>query len=298
MGGALTAIDNAYMKQALVASNARRLRRIGSGEQVVVGVNRFVETEPNPLGTGMERILKVDPAAERDQIERLRAFRARRNESTVRTALQNLKDAARTGRNVMPVSIACARAGATTGEWSDALRDVFGEYRAPTGVAAGLGGGRSTDAVRKIREKLAETERHIGRKLRLLVGKPGLDGHSNGAEQIALMARDVGFEVIYHGIRSTPAEIAQTAADEDVHIVGLSILSGSHLELVPEILRLLRERRGDELPVVVGGIIPEEDQVRLLEAGVHRIYTPKDFELGAIMDEIVDIVRAAQGVGA
>ncbi len=298
MGGALAAVENAYFKQALVAANARRLRRIESGEQVVVGVNRFTETEPSPLAGGsVDRILKVDPAAEREQIERLRAFRARRNSADVQAALQNLKDRARNGGNVMPPSIACARAGVTTGEWSDALREVFGEYRAPTGVSGTSAGSRSSDQVRRLRQRLAETEKRIGRKLRMLVGKPGLDGHSNGAEQIALAARDAGFEVIYDGIRNTPEQIARSAADEDVHVVGLSILSGSHLELVPEILRLLRERqRGGEVPVVLGGIIPEEDQTALLRAGVKRIYTPKDFELGTILEEIVEIVRVSQGL--
>ena len=297
IGGALVAVENAFFKQGLVTSNARRLRQIESGEQVVVGVNRFTETEPSPLTSGnVERILKVDPAAEQAQIERLRTFRARRNETDVKAALLNLKDVVQSGSNVMPPSIACARAGVTTGEWSDALRQVFGEYRAPTGVSGSVPGGRSSDRIHRLRERLAETEKQIGRKLRMLVGKPGLDGHSNGAEQIALMARDAGFEVIYDGIRNTPEQIARVAADEDVHVVGLSILSGSHLELVPETLRLLRERRGNDVPVVVGGIIPEEDQPALLRAGVKRIYTPKDFELGTILEEIVEIVRAAHGL--
>jgi ethylmalonyl-CoA mutase len=297
MGGALAAVENAYLKQQLVASNARRLRRIESGEQTVVGVNQFTETEPNPLlAEGVERILRVDPAAERDQVERLRAFRARRSDGDVKSRLRQLREAAEDGRNIMPPSIACADAGATTGEWADTLRSVFGEFRAPTGIGAAVVVAGGAGRIAAIREKLAATERALGRKLRLLVGKPGLDGHSNGAEQIALMARDVGFEVIYEGIRSTPEQIARAAADEDVSVVGLSILSGSHLELVPETVRLLREHRGGEVPVVVGGIIPVEDRERLLRSGVKRIYTPKDFELGAIVADIVDVVRESNGL--
>ncbi|MBI2964542.1 MAG: cobalamin B12-binding domain-containing protein [Deltaproteobacteria bacterium] len=298
MGGALTAVENAYLKQQLVASNARRLRRIESGEQVVVGVNQFTETEPSPLAAGgVDRILTVDPAAEREQIERLRAFRSRRGDAEVKSALRRLREAATAGQNVLPPSIACAHVGVTTGEWADVLRAVFGEFRAPTGVGAAVAVSGGEARIAATREKLAETERALGRKLRLLVGKPGLDGHSNGAEQIALMARDVGFEVLYEGIRSTPEQIARTAADEDVSVVGLSILSGSHLELVPETLRLLRERRGGDVPVVVGGIIPGEDRERLLAAGVRRVYTPKDFDLAAILDEIVDVVRESNGLG-
>jgi ethylmalonyl-CoA mutase len=297
MGGALAAVENAYLKQQLVASNARRLRRIESGEQTVVGVNQFTETEPNPLlAEGVERILRVDPAAERAQVERLRAFRARRSEGEVRSRLHHLREAAEDGWNIMPPSIACAEAGATTGEWADTLRSVFGEFRAPTGIGAAVTITTGAERTAAIREKLADTERRLGRKLRLLVGKPGLDGHSNGAEQIALMARDVGFEVIYEGIRSTPEQIARAAVDEDVTIVGLSILSGSHLELVPETMRLLRERRGAEVPVVVGGIIPADDRERLLACGVKRVFTPKDFELGAILSEIVDVVREVNGL--
>jgi len=298
MGGALAAVENAYLKQQLVAANAERLRRIESGQQVVVGVNQFTETEPNPLlAAGVERILKVDPAAEREQIERLRAVRARRNAAAVKAALRSLREAAENGQNVMPASIAGAEAGVTTGEWADTLRAVFGEFRAPTGIGTAVAVSGGADRLGAIRDKLAKTERQLGRKLRMLVGKPGLDGHSNGAEQIALMARDVGFEVIYEGIRSTPEQIARTAADEDVSVVGLSILSGSHLELVPETMRLLRERRGEDVPVVVGGIIPAEDRERLLASGVKRVYTPKDFELGAIVSDIVDVVRESNGLG-
>ncbi len=293
MGGALAAVESAYFKQSLVASNAARVRRIESGEQIVVGVNKFVEAEPSPLAGGIDRILKVDPAAEREQIERLQAFRRKRNAAEVEAALANLRDALKSGSNVMPPSIRCASAGVTTGEWADTLREVFGEYRAPTGVSGAATTGLELDRLTQVRAKLAATEKAVGHKLRMLVGKPGLDGHSNGAEQIALAARDVGFEVIYDGIRNTPETIARVAADEDVDVIGLSILSGSHLELVPETLRLIRELKGGDVPVVVGGIIPEEDRAPLLAAGVARVYTPKDFELGAIMDDIVDVVRDA-----
>jgi ethylmalonyl-CoA mutase len=297
MGGALVAVENAYFKQRLVASNARRLRRIEAGEQIVVGVNQFVENERSPLvDGGVERILRVDPAAEREQTERLRAFRARRSGDAVQAALRRLREVAESGDNVMPSSIACAEAGATTGEWADVLRGVFGEFRAPTGVSAAVASGAGSDGIAAVRAKLAATERELGRKLRLLVGKPGLDGHSNGAEQIALAARDAGFEVIYEGIRSTPEQIARAASDEDVSVVGLSILSGSHLELVPETMRLIRERTGEDVPVVVGGIIPAEDRQRLLAAGVKRVYTPKDFEIGAILGDIIALVRQNNGL--
>jgi (2R)-ethylmalonyl-CoA mutase len=297
MGGALVAVENAYFKQQLVASNARRLRRIESGEQVVVGVNQFRETEQSPLASGgVDRVLRVDAAAEREQTERLHGFRTRRDGDVVQAALARLRAAAESGENIMPSSISCAEAGVTTGEWADVLRAVFGEFRAPTGIGAAVAARAGSDAVAAVREKLAATERALGRKLRMLVGKPGLDGHSNGAEQIALAARDAGFEVIYEGIRSTPEQIARAASDEDVSVVGLSILSGSHLELVPETIRLLRERGGMQVPVVVGGIIPAEDRQRLLAAGVKRVYTPKDFEIGAILGDIIEVVRQTHGL--
>ena len=297
MGGAMAAVESAYFKQALVAANAARLRRIESGDQVVVGMNKFTETEENPLTSGeTEQILKVDPAAEREQIERLKAFRSKRSQSIVDAALRNLKEKVKNGENIMPVSIECAKAGLTTGEWGDAMREIFGEFRAPTGVGGQSVGSLATERVKRVRAKVQETEKKLGRKLRMLVGKPGLDGHSNGAEQIALMAREVGFEVIYEGIRLTPEQIARSAADEDVHVVGLSILSGSHMELVPETLRLLKEYGAGEIPVVVGGILPEEDQPALLKAGAKRVYTPKDFELGTIMEDIIEVVRAANGL--
>ncbi|MBW1688539.1 MAG: protein meaA [Deltaproteobacteria bacterium] len=288
-GGAVAAVENAYMKQRLVASQTARARAIESGEHVVVGVNAFVETEPSPLLQGEQSILKIDESAEREQTERLDAFRARRSDAEVKTALQNLKDVLSNGGNVMPPSIRTAQAGVTTGEWTDALRALFGEYRAPTGVAA-----RPADAAgpktQKVREQVHTLSERLGRPLKVLVGKPGLDGHSNGAEQIAVKARDVGMEVVYDGIRLTPEEIVQSARDEGVHLIGLSILSGSHRVLVLDVLERLRRAGLGHLPIVVGGIIPEEDAEELRTAGVRRVYTPKDFDLTRIMGEIVDVV--------
>ena len=291
MGGAVAAVDNAYMKQSLVESNTARVRGVESGDQVVVGVNAFTETEPSPLTAAgsQESILVVDDSAEREQIARLEAFRTRRNSSEAEAALTHLRDALSNGENVMPASIRAAHAGVTTGEWSDTLRKLYGEYRAPTGVvvrdpeAAGEGAREVLDRVHALSERL-------GRPLKLLVGKPGLDGHSNGAEQIAVKARDVGMEVVYDGIRLTPEEIVQSARDEGVHCVGLSILSGSHGVLVVDVLNGLREAGLGDLPVVVGGIIPNEDADRLTEAGVRRVYTPKDYDMTQIMSDIVDTV--------
>jgi ethylmalonyl-CoA mutase len=294
MGGAVAAVENAYMKQRLVESHTRRMRAIESGEQVVVGVNAFVAAEPSPLTTG-EAILRVDEAAEREQIERLRAFRAKRSEAEVKRALENLRDVLKSGGNVMPPSIRAARAGVTTGEWADCLRALFGEYRAPTGVMAGSSKA-SSETSKDTRARVRALASRLGRPLKILVGKPGLDGHSNGAEQIAVRARDVGMEVVYEGIRLTPQEIVQSARDEGVHVIGLSILSGSHGVLVRDVLEGLRAE-GIEVPVVVGGIIPEGDAARLLEAGVKRIYTPKDFDLTRIMDEIVDVVEESGAGG-
>ncbi len=291
MGGAVAAVENAYMKQRLVESNTARVRAIESGELQVVGLNCFTESAPSPLGSGSGAILKVDESAEREQVERLEAFRRRRNEAEVKRALASLADVVANGGNVMPPSIAAAHAGVTTGEWTDALRKLFGEYRAPTGVVArrGESQGASTD---RVRERVHALSERLGRPLKMLVGKPGLDGHSNGAEQIAVKARDVGMEVVYEGIRLTPQEIVQSARDEGVHVIGLSILSGSHGVLVMDVLdRLRRERLA--LPVVVGGIIPDEDAEKLRDAGVKRVYTPKDFDLARIMDEVVDVVSEA-----
>ncbi|NRA07371.1 MAG: protein meaA [Myxococcales bacterium] len=289
MGGAVAAVENAYMKQQLVASHTARTQAIETGELPVVGVNRFIETADSPLTEGERSILVVDESAERAQIEALRAFRSRRNESEAKTALQGLRDALRNGENVMPPSIRAAHAGVTTGEWSDTLRELFGEYRAPTGVTAARRETQGED-MKGVRDRVQQLATSLGRPLKILVGKPGLDGHSNGAEQIAVRARDVGMEVVYDGIRLTPAQIAASARDEGVHVIGLSILSGSHQVLVLDVLECLREAGLGELPVVVGGIIPDTDADQLQAAGVARVYTPKDFDLTRIMGEIVDVV--------
>ncbi len=284
LGGAFEAIDE--LKRRLVASHTERVRRIESGEQVVVGVNAFTETEPSPL-EGEELILRVDPRVEEEQIEALRSWRAERDPDTVNRALDELRAAATSDRNVMDATIALAHAGGTVGEWAGVLRDVFGEYRAPTGVAAVLGARRSP-ALAALAEKLRDLP---GGPPRLLVAKPGLDGHSNGAEQIAVAARDAGMEVVYQGIRLTPEQIAAAARDEDPDVVGLSLLSGSHLQLVPEVMRLLRDA-GVDAPVVVGGIIPEADERELQGIGVAAVYTPKDFEIGRILGEVADLAVA------
>jgi (2R)-ethylmalonyl-CoA mutase len=294
MGGAIAAVENAYMKQRLVESHTRRLQAIESGEITVVGVNAYTEAEPSALATGEGAILKVDEAAEREQIERLEAFRRKRNTAEARAALRALSDGLKNGDNVMPHSIRCAKAGVTTGEWADALRAVYGEYRAPTGVVA-RPSEAAGEATAKVRARVKTLAERLGRPLKILVGKPGLDGHSNGAEQIAVRARDVGMEVVYEGIRLTPDEIVGSARDEGVHVIGLSILSGSHGVLVADVLRGL-EKEGLTVPVVVGGIIPDEDARVLTEAGVKRVYTPKDFDLTRIMDEIVDVVAEANDV--
>jgi len=292
MGGAVAAVENAYMKQNLVESQTLRSQAIESGEQIVVGMNRFTETAESPLTAGQESILTVDASAEREQIERLQAFRKRRNAVEVENALRNLKDVLSNGDNVMPPSVGAAHAGVTSGEWADALRELFGEYRAPTGVSRRVATDVSdeTASVRKRVHALSET---LGRPIKILVGKPGLDGHSNGAEQIAVRARDIGMEVVYEGIRLTPDQIVQSAADEGVHVIGLSILSGSHDVLVLDVLDLQKGCAADGVPVVVGGIIPEDDAAKLLDAGVKRVYTPKDFDLNRIMAEIVDVIAEA-----
>jgi (2R)-ethylmalonyl-CoA mutase len=294
MGGAIAAVENAYMKQRLVESHTRRVQAIESGEITVVGVNAWTESEPSELASGERAILRIDEAAEREQIERLRAFRARRSDAEAKAALRGLSEGLRAGANVMPLSVRCAKAGVTTGEWADALRAVYGEYRAPTGVVARVSE-KASETTGKVRARVRALSEKLGRPLKILVGKPGLDGHSNGAEQIAVRARDVGMEVVYEGIRLTPEEIVGSARDEGVHVIGLSILSGSHGVLVTDVLRGL-EREGLAIPVVVGGIIPDEDALTLREAGVRRIYTPKDFDLTRIMDEIVDVVAEAHAV--
>ena len=292
MGGSVDAVE--YMKAELVRANAARLRRIESGEQTVVGVNAFVESEPSPLLQGMDGgIMKVDPASEAEQIERLEAFRAERDDDAVTAALATLRKAVADGDNVMPASIAAAKAGVTTGEWTEALREEWGTYRGPTGVAAAAAApAEQADALRAAREAVAAAEQRVGGKVRLLVGKPGLDGHSSGAEQIAVRARDAGFEVIYEGIRLTPAQIVRAAVDEDVHLIGLSILSGSHGELIPEVLEGLAAEDAADIPVVVGGIIPPEDADTLREAGIAAVYTPKDFEVNRLIAEMAALVAA------
>jgi (2R)-ethylmalonyl-CoA mutase len=290
MGGVVAAID--WMKRALVESNTERLRRIETGEQVVVGVNRWAETEPSPLGAGAGAIEAVDPAVEQEQIERLAAWRAARDDAAVRRALAELEAAAREGRNVMEPSIACAKAGVTTGEWGAALRRVLGEYRAPTGVGRGAGAAPAGEAsLGEVRAEVERVSARLGRRIKLLVGKPGLDGHSNGAEQIAVRARDCGMEVVYEGIRLTPAHIVRTAGDEAVHLVGLSILSGGHAPLVAEVMERMRASGLDDVPVVVGGIIPPDDAEDLRRLGVAAVFTPKDFQLNAIMRDIVRLVE-------
>ena len=283
MGGAFAAIEE--LKGRLVSSNTERVRRIETGQQVVVGVNRFTEAAESPLA-GDESILRVDPALEAQTVAEVEKWRDERDSAAVESALAELRRVANTDENIMGATIALALAGGTTGEWAGALRDVFGEYRAPTGVSAAAGVGTLPEDLRVVAERVKAMP---GGPPRLLVGKPGLDGHSNGAEQIAVAARDAGMEVIYQGIRLTPAQIAAVARDEDVDVVGLSILSGSHLELVPDVVERLRAE-GVTCPVIVGGIIPEDDRLTLLKAGVARVYTPKDFELGHIMSDIADLV--------
>jgi len=292
MGGAVAAIENSYMKQRLVESNARRLAAIEAGNQVVVGVNKFTESAPSPLTAAEDGgILTVDAAAEREAIERLKAWRTQRDANAAGAALQRLEADARAGKNVMEASIACAHAGVTTGEWGAVLRKVYGEYRAPTGVArAAIDAGHADLA--RVRARVEEVSAKLGRRIKILVGKPGLDGHSNGAEQIAVRARDAGMEVVYEGIRLTPAEIANAALEEGVHVIGLSILSGSHITLVGEILERLKASGLGGIPLIVGGIIPNEDAERLKAMGVARVYTPKDYDIGRIMGEIVEIVAA------
>jgi (2R)-ethylmalonyl-CoA mutase len=288
MGGAVQAID--YMKGRLVEANAERIARIESGETVVVGVNRFTTTEPSPLTTGEGAIMQADPAAEADQIARLQAWRAARNEGAVRAALDELRAAAQSGANVMPASIKAAKAGATTGEWGLVVRQAYGEYRAPTGVSRNPS--NRTEGLQDIRAAVDALSTRLGRRLKFVVGKPGLDGHSNGAEQIAARARDCGMDIHYQGIRLTPAEIVAAAQDEAAHVVGLSILSGSHVPLVAEVMARMREAGLGRVPVVVGGIIPDDDADRLRAMGVAAVYTPKDFELNRIMMDIVGLVQS------
>jgi (2R)-ethylmalonyl-CoA mutase len=290
MGGAVAAVESGYMKQQLVESNTARLEAIERGEHVVVGVNRYLETETSPLTGGIDSIMTVSEDAERDQLERLAAWRAARDKGAVAAALKDLKRAATSGGNIMPASIACAKAGVTTGEWGWTLRESFGEYRAPTGVGRAMR--NDVDGLDDIRADVDRVSRKLGRRLTFLVGKPGLDGHSNGAEQIAVRARDAGMQVVYEGIRLTPEEIVDAARKENAHVIGLSVLSGSHLPLVADVVARMKEA-GMTMPVVVGGIIPPEDAAAMEKSGVAAVYTPKDFELNRIMSDVVRIVERA-----
>ncbi len=294
LGGAVAAVESGYMKTQLVASHSERRRRVESGQDVVVGLNRFTTSEPNPLLADLETVVQtVDPAVEAAAITALRRWRADRDSGAVDSALAELRETAKGEQNLVPATLNCARAGVTTGEWAGALREVFGEYRAPTGVSGQVGLADAGGPLSAVRDAVRETGEALGTRLRFLVGKPGLDGHSNGAEQIAVRARDVGFEVVYQGIRLTPAQIVAAAVEEDVHVVGLSILSGSHLDLVPEVLRGLRSAGLDDVPVVVGGIIPESDAHTLAAQGVAAVFTPKDFSMTEIMSRVVSEVRRA-----
>jgi ethylmalonyl-CoA mutase len=295
-GGAVEAVP--YMKTQLVESHRARVGAIERGEQKVVGQNVFTSAEPSPLQQGEDGgILTVDPAVERGQVEAVARWRSERDQPAVDAALRELAEAAvDESRNVMEATLAAAKAGATTGEWAGTLREVFGEYRAPTGVADAAAA-PDDESLAELRDRVERVSEALGRRIKILVGKPGLDGHSNGAEQIAVRARDAGMDVIYEGIRLTPARIASTAVQEGVHVVGLSILSGSHAELIPTVLRELRDA-GADVPIVVGGIIPPADERALLDAGVARVYTPKDFEVSRIMGDIVDLVAEHHGVAA
>jgi (2R)-ethylmalonyl-CoA mutase len=294
LGGAVAAVESGYLKSALVSSHALRRRRMETGEDVVVGVNKFTETEPNPLVGGTDGgILTVDPAVEESAKQAIAKWRAGRDAAAVDDALNALRDAAKTDANLMEPSLACARVGVTIGEWSGVLREVFGEYRPPTGVAGASGGGHEGELT-AVRERVHALGERLGRPLKFLVGKPGLDGHSNGAEQIAVRARDAGFEVVYSGIRLTPRQIVSAAVEEDVDVVGLSILSGSHLSAVPDVIEGLREAGLTDVPVVLGGIIPEADAAPLRSAGVARIFTPKDFAITEVLGQIVDAIEEAR----
>jgi (2R)-ethylmalonyl-CoA mutase len=292
VGGAVAAVDSGYMKQQLVESNTTRLEAIERGEQIVVGVNKYLESEPSPLAAAADAILTVPEEAERGQIERLKAWRETRDKAAVTASLKELKRAAASGINIMPASIECAKAGVTTGEWGWTLREAFGEYRAPTGVGRAMR--NDVAGLDDIRADVDRVSRKLGRRLTFLVGKPGLDGHSNGAEQIAVRARDAGMQVVYEGIRLTPEEIVEAARKERAHVIGLSVLSGSHLPLVEDVVGRMKQA-GLDVPVIVGGIIPPQDAAELEKAGVAAVYTPKDFELNRIMSDVVRIVERAKG---
>jgi len=286
-GGALNAIE--YMKSRLVESNTDRLQNIESNHTTVVGVNKFTNTEKSPLVSGDGGIMVVDPSVEKDQIDRLNLWRRKRDEKLVNKALFNLRKAALDGQNIMPTSIEAAKAGATTGEWAQEMRNIYGEYRGPTGVAVGIS--NKTDGLDELRSAVDAVSDKLGERLKFLIGKPGLDGHSNGAEQIASRARDCGMKIEYEGIRLTPQELVETVKSTKAHVVGLSILSGSHIPLVQDIINLLAKEGLTKIPIVVGGIIPEEDKAKLLKMGISKVYTPKDFEMNTIMMDIVNLAE-------
>ncbi|AIG74162.1 Protein MeaA [Amycolatopsis japonica] len=297
LGGAVAAVESGYMKSQLVASLAEYRRGMENGERILVGVNKFETTEPSPLqAEGAKAIETIDPAVEKQAVTAIEEWRTHRDNAAAESALEKLKTVAKTSENLFEATIECARAGVTTGEWSGALREVFGEYRAPTGVSASAAAGEGNEEIRRVRDRIKATNTEIGERLRILVGKPGLDGHSNGAEQVAVRARDVGFEVVYQGIRLTPEQIVAAAVQEGVHVVGLSVLSGSHLEVVPQVVDGLRAAGAGDIPVIVGGIIPPDDEKLLLERGIARVFTPKDYELTDIMDGIVGLVRERHGL--
>ena len=290
MGGAVQSIE--YMKSRLVESNGKRINNIEAGETTVVGVNKWQQGEPSPLTSGDDAIMTVDPAVEAEQIERLNEWKSSRDAAAVAKALADLSAAAKDGTNIMIPSIAAAKAGVTTGEWAEAIRQVFGQYRAPTGVSKNPS--NRTEGLDDIRDRVANVSGKLGRPLKFIVGKPGLDGHSNGAEQIAARARDCGMDITYEGIRLTPDEIIEAAERDQAHVIGLSILSGSHLPLIGEVVEKLKAKGLDHIPVIAGGIIPDEDAKKLIEMGVSRVYTPKDFELNRIMEDIVTLVDPSE----
>jgi ethylmalonyl-CoA mutase len=297
LGGAIAAVESGYMKQAMVSAHAARRGRIESGAEQIVGVNIFETTEPSPLTADLDgAIMAADPQAEQSALEAVAAWKAARDEAAVVAALAQLAQDATSEKNLMEATLVAARAGATTGEWAGTLRRVFGEFQAPTGVSGAVGAIEADTDLKHVRYRVATTGDELGGRLRLLIGKPGLDGHSNGAEQVAVRARDAGFEVIYQGIRLTPEQIVAAAVAEDVHCVGLSILSGSHMELVPAVLHGLRAAGLDDVPVILGGIIPDADARALLALGIAAVYTPKDFGLTQIMGGIVDVIRQANGL--
>ncbi|MFT4615674.1 MAG: (2R)-ethylmalonyl-CoA mutase, partial [Bacteroidia bacterium] len=297
LGGMVACIENGHVKRELVQSHTARMRNIENGDLKIVGVNCFKQTAESPLTTGGDSgILKIDAKAEQAQIESLQAFRTQRDPGAVEQALTQLRDAATGLDNIMPASVECARAGVTTGEWSQVLRDIFGEYRAPTGVDFSGTSAVANENLLELRDQVQKTGEALGRPLRLLIGKPGLDGHSNGAEQIAVKGRDAGFEIVYEGIRLTPVQIARAAQEEGVHLIGLSVLSGSHMELVEDIYAELKTLGIEDVPVVIGGIIPADDAKVLIAKGIKAVFTPKDIDMNSIMARMVAIIRTANGL--